>query len=227
MDDRREIGDEVVVEVLVQHRVDRIDRIGHEQRVAVGRRVCGEFAADVVVAAGAIFDDERLAELRRQPLRDQPRGDIGRTSRGGGDDDTDRTNRIGVRARRRRATSQRGCASGKAKKLTARNGQVAPPAVNEMDPADIADLARLCAGRKQAVLLEKLDHVAVEKPRAARSGRRGRRHEEFSSRSPGMRALSAAARWCAPSSLPRQDDRRAGDPRMMILRIGYRRSAWN
>src|SRR5579872_7623187 len=86
-----------------------------------------------------------------------------------------------------------------------------------------SSLARLRAGRKQAVLLEKLDHVAVEKPGlldlagvpgAMKNFHLAARDAGLECRRTGVRAIFAA----------RQDDRRAGNPRMMILRIGYRRS---
>jgi hypothetical protein len=94
----------------------------------------GEFAADVIVAAGAVLDDERLTEFCGQPLRDQPRDDVGRASRRGGDDDADGTSRIGFGARCRRASQSTG-AGDKAKKLTARNDRGLPLGASETDPA--------------------------------------------------------------------------------------------
>jgi len=51
------------------------------------------------LAAGAVLDDELLAEAIRQPLAHQARLDVGSPARGKADDDADRPGRIGFRPR--------------------------------------------------------------------------------------------------------------------------------
>ena len=119
--DGREVGDEVVGQVAVQRRVDRIDRVGHEQRVAIRRRMGGEFGADIVVAAGPVLGNEGLTELIREPLRQHAGDDIGRTAGGRSDDDAHRPRRIGIRPRGRDHGVERRDARSPAQKLTAAN----------------------------------------------------------------------------------------------------------
>ena len=55
----------------------RIHRVaadaGEEERVAVGRRLGGELGADRAAGAGPIVDDDRLAEIGPELLRDRAR----------------------------------------------------------------------------------------------------------------------------------------------------------
>src|SRR5262245_40052344 len=60
--DRRDVADEIVVELVVQRRVGRVVAPDHEQRVAVCRRAHDRFGADVGATTRPVVDYELLAE---------------------------------------------------------------------------------------------------------------------------------------------------------------------
>ena len=60
--DRRDVTDEVEIEVVVKCRVDGIRRQHKEQRVAVRRRSYDDFGANITTGARPVFDNELLAE---------------------------------------------------------------------------------------------------------------------------------------------------------------------
>ena len=91
--DRHDVAQEIEVELFVERGVDGVLRIHQQQRVAVGRRAGDELGRDVAGGAGPGLDDELLAELLRQPLRDQARGDVGRAAGRLADDEG--TGRVG------------------------------------------------------------------------------------------------------------------------------------
>jgi hypothetical protein len=109
---RRDVADEVEAEVRVERRIDGVCRDRQHQRVAVGRRPDDELGADIAGGARPVLDDERLFEPFRQPLRHQPRDDVGRAAGDDGDDQTHRPRRIGLRPRDPRDDRQRGSARG-------------------------------------------------------------------------------------------------------------------
>jgi len=113
---RRQVDGEPETDIGVERLVHRVARIGHEQRVTVGRRAHGELGGDVGGAARTVLDHERLAEPLRQPLRHHARGDICRAARRDGDQDPDRAGRIGLRVRRRRQGRQHRGAGNQAEK---------------------------------------------------------------------------------------------------------------
>jgi hypothetical protein len=91
--DRRDILDEIVTEPLIQRGVDRIDRVGHEERVSVGGRAHHRLSA----YAGTVLHKERLAEPLGEPLAYQARREVGDAARGSGNNDTHRPSRISLR----------------------------------------------------------------------------------------------------------------------------------
>jgi len=74
--DRRDIADKIVIELVVERRVDRVRRADQEQRIAVGGRTHDRLGADIGAGARAVLDDELLTEPLRQPLAHQARGDV-------------------------------------------------------------------------------------------------------------------------------------------------------
>src|SRR5262249_20250187 len=60
--DRRDVADEVEIEVGVKCRVDGIRRQHKEQRVAVRQRSYDDFGANITAGARPVFDDELLSE---------------------------------------------------------------------------------------------------------------------------------------------------------------------
>jgi hypothetical protein len=95
--DRDEVVHEDVVQVLIERIVDGVDRVRHEQRVTVGRRMRRHLGADIVAAARPVLDKERLAELVAEILRHQPPDDVGGATGRSCDQDADWPRGIGVR----------------------------------------------------------------------------------------------------------------------------------
>jgi hypothetical protein len=59
--DRGDVADEVVIEVLVERRVNHIVRADGEQRVAIRWRARHNLGRDIATGAWPVFDDELLA----------------------------------------------------------------------------------------------------------------------------------------------------------------------
>ena len=100
--DRRDVADEIEIELVVERRVDRVRRTDQEERVAVRRRTHDRLGGDIATGARPVLDDEWLAEPLRQPLTHQAREDVVRTAGGKADDDAHRPRRIGLRPREAR-----------------------------------------------------------------------------------------------------------------------------
>ena len=106
--DRREVGDEIVVELLIKRIVDGVDGVRHEQRIAVRGRTRRHLGADIVAATGPVLDEEGLPEPLGQPLRDEARDEVGAATGGGRDQDADRTRGIRLGHGDARCRGQRG-----------------------------------------------------------------------------------------------------------------------
>src|SRR4029077_1859431 len=72
-----------------------------QQRVAVGCSARHRMRANCTTRAGAIFDDDRLAESDAEFVGDRTGDDIARAACGVGNDELDRTARIGLAPCRR------------------------------------------------------------------------------------------------------------------------------
>jgi len=80
--DRHEIFQGIVRKLLVEARVHHHGAdIADEERVAVGRRFCGDFRRENAVHALAVIDHHVLAERFAQLRRDEARGEIRRSAR--------------------------------------------------------------------------------------------------------------------------------------------------
>ena len=102
--DRHEVLERIVGQVGVEERVHHqraVDR--QQQRVAVGLGLCDRLRADDGVGAGAVVDDDLLAELLAELQSDQPADEIRRPARRERHDQGDGAGWIGLRKRRRRA----------------------------------------------------------------------------------------------------------------------------
>src|SRR6516225_6603047 len=119
--DRRDVAEEIEIELVVKRRVDCARRAEEAQGIAVGSRAHDCFGADIAAGAGTIFNDELLTQPLRQPLPDQPRSNVGRTSGSERNDQAHRPCRIGLCQYDPRHNRQRGgscgqmqeCAAGK------------------------------------------------------------------------------------------------------------------
>src|SRR5262249_56178541 len=105
---RRNVADEIEIELVEERCIDRRRHVDHEQRVAVGGRAYNGLAADVTGTARTVLDDELLAEMLRQPLPYQSGDDVGRASRPEWHDHAHRSRRISLRRSDARDRRQRG-----------------------------------------------------------------------------------------------------------------------
>jgi hypothetical protein len=77
----REVFHRIVGLLAVEPRVDDECRFrAHQQRVAVGRRLCDVLRTDLVRGAGFVLDDDLLAPALGQSLPEHPRENIGYTA---------------------------------------------------------------------------------------------------------------------------------------------------
>jgi len=83
---RRDVANEIVIEVAVKRRVDRVVRVDQEKGIAVRRSLHDHFGPDVPAGARPVVDDDRLGPSVIQPLADQSGEDIVRATRRKGDD---------------------------------------------------------------------------------------------------------------------------------------------
>ena len=98
--DRLEVGQQIVVQVLVDHAVgDMGADMADADRVAVGRRAHRLADGDRAGRARGVVDDELLAELLGHALADDARHQVGRPAGGKRHDHGDRLAGIGVRQR--------------------------------------------------------------------------------------------------------------------------------
>ena len=102
--DRREVVDRIESQVRIQGRTDRIGLRSQQQRVAVGRRLGDELAADRRSRAGLVLDEDRLPETLGQLLRDQAHRAVDRASRRKRHDDAHRPRRVVLRIDATRAS---------------------------------------------------------------------------------------------------------------------------
>src|SRR5262245_6646620 len=116
--DRRDIADEIEVELLIKRRIDGVVRCGKEEGIAIWGSADDRLGAEIGASAGPVFDDERLAEPLRQPLADHARNNVSRAARGKWHDQTHRPRRIGLRLRDARDGRQRGSAGGQMQNLS-------------------------------------------------------------------------------------------------------------
>ena len=129
--DRRDVADEIEIELLVERRVDGIRRTDQEKRIAIGGRTNDRFGGDIGACARPVLDDEWLTEPFRQPLTHEAREDVECAARGHPNDDPHRPRRIGLRPRDPRYGRQRGSADCQMQKLsTVGKFHFAPPSLH-------------------------------------------------------------------------------------------------
>src|SRR5262249_17898649 len=114
------VADEIVVELVIERRADRVRRVDHEKRMAVGRRPHDRFSANIAATSRPVINDELLTESLRQPLTHQARNDVGRTACCDGDDQTHGPPRIALRRCDARCDRESGSTRCKMQKLTTR-----------------------------------------------------------------------------------------------------------
>ena len=95
--DRRDVALKIERQRFVERGIDRVGGDGEQQRVAVGRRIDHRLDADIGAAARLVLDHDRLAEPVRQPLRQEPRNQVGGAAGRIGHDPSHRPRRLGLR----------------------------------------------------------------------------------------------------------------------------------
>jgi len=94
---RLDVAQHANVQLFVERHVDGMRRGDQQHRVAIGRRTRDRLQGEIAAAAGAVFDDDGLAEPLRQRLSNQPRDDIGCSAGRHKDHQSDRPRRIALR----------------------------------------------------------------------------------------------------------------------------------
>ena len=95
--DRRDIANEIEVEIVVEGRVIRVRVSDCEQRVAVGGRTHDGLGRDIAASTWSVLNEEFLAEPFRQPLTDQPCRRVSEATGRKASDNAHRPGRIGLR----------------------------------------------------------------------------------------------------------------------------------
>jgi hypothetical protein len=95
--DRRNVADEIKIELVIQRRIDGIRWGGHQQRVTVRGCSCDSLGPNIAASTRPVLYHELLAEPLPQHLADQARVEVGRSGSGIRDDDAHRPRRIGLR----------------------------------------------------------------------------------------------------------------------------------
>ena len=89
-DHRHDVVHEVEIEIAVERGIDHVRGPNLQQCVAIRGGFGGRLGSDVAAGAGAVLNDELLAEAIRQPLTHQARLDVGSPAGGKADDDAHR-----------------------------------------------------------------------------------------------------------------------------------------
>jgi hypothetical protein len=113
------IPDEVELEILIDRRVPAVRGGGFKQRIAVGICSHDRFGGEVAAGAGAVFDNELLAEPLGEHLPREPCDNVVDATGGITDEQKRRPRRIGLRARKAAEGRQCGHARCQLQKSTA------------------------------------------------------------------------------------------------------------
>src|SRR5215472_5258440 len=125
--DRRDVADEVEIELVVERRIACVRRRGQQQCIAVGWRTNDRFGTDIGAPARTVLNDEWLAQALRQPLAHQARQDIRRAAGSRRDDDPDWPRWIALRPSDTRHGRQRGSARDEMEKISTGKFHSEPP----------------------------------------------------------------------------------------------------
>src|SRR5262249_20961399 len=118
--DRRNVADEIEIEVVVQRRTNHIAGGNQKERISIGGGTHDRLCADVGACSRPVLDDKWLAESLRQPLSDQAREDVDRIARGTRYDNAHQSGGVRLRPSDARDRRQRGNACGQTQEFAAR-----------------------------------------------------------------------------------------------------------
>src|SRR5215510_11813870 len=116
--DRRDVADEIEIELVVERRIDRVGRSDQEERVAVCRRAHDRFGTNIAARARPVLDDEWLAQPLGQPLTHRTGDEVVSAARRDWHDQTHRPRRIGLRESEPRHARECGSTRGQMQKLS-------------------------------------------------------------------------------------------------------------
>ena len=119
MPDRRDVANEIEIELFIERRVDGVCRTDHEEGIAVRWRTHDRLCPNIGATARTGLNEERLAQALGQPLAHQTRQYVSRAAGSRRDDEPDWPRRIGLRSRNGCHGRQRGGACGEMQKLAA------------------------------------------------------------------------------------------------------------
>ena len=125
--DRRDVADEIEIELVVERRVDRVRCGDIQERIAIRGRTHDRLGGNVAPRARSVLDDKWLCEPLRQPLSHQAGRDVGPPGGRERHDQTHRPRWIGLRESEARHRRQRGGARGQMQKLSAGKFHSEPP----------------------------------------------------------------------------------------------------
>src|SRR5215467_11536293 len=127
--DRRDVEDEIEIELVVEGGVDRVHSNASEKRIAVGGCTYNGLSANIAAATRSVLNDEWLAQALRQPLTHQACEDVGWAASGKGDDHAHRPRRISLRPSEARDGRERGSARCQMQKISAGKFHFEPPSL--------------------------------------------------------------------------------------------------
>jgi hypothetical protein len=102
--DRREVADRIVMHALLDRRNDGVGHVGEQEGITVRRGFGGDLDAEATAGAGAIVDDDLLAERFRHALADEAGEHIRAAAGRIGHDESDGT--IGIGFSRQRSAGE-------------------------------------------------------------------------------------------------------------------------
>src|SRR5262249_61211662 len=74
--DRRDVADEIEVELVIERRVTSVRRGREKERMPVWSRTDDRLGGDIAVRSGPVLDDKWLAEPLREALTDKTTCDV-------------------------------------------------------------------------------------------------------------------------------------------------------
>src|SRR5215469_2830850 len=125
--DRRDIAQDIEIELIVERDVPTISRSKLQEGVAIRWRSHDCLGSNIAARTRPVFDDELLTKVLRQPLTEKTCKQVRHTPRRKSNDQADRPCRIGLRPSSMRHGRQRFSAGGQMQKISAGKFHFEPP----------------------------------------------------------------------------------------------------
>src|SRR5215469_10222212 len=127
--DRRDIAQDIEIELIVERDVPTISRSKLQEGVAIRWRSHDCLGSNIAARTRPVFDDELLTKVLRQPLTEKTCKQVRHAPRRKSNDQADRPCRIGLRPRDARDDRERGSARSEMQKSTARKSHSVPSVI--------------------------------------------------------------------------------------------------